>query len=92
MNNPFAEIYERLGNIEGFLLALDEKLTTSIKTEPDADRWEQGVQVVVEETGLKPQTVYQKISKIPHRKLHGKLYFNRAQLREYIAQEGRETK
>ena len=28
MNNPFAEIYERLGTIEGFLLALDEKLTT----------------------------------------------------------------
>lgn len=27
MSNPFAEIYERLGNIEGFLLALEDKLT-----------------------------------------------------------------
>ena len=55
---------------------------------PDADRWEQGIQVAVDEMGLKPQTVYQQISKIPHRKLHGKLYFNRVQLRAYIEREG----
>ena len=87
MNNPFAEIYERLHNIEGFLLNIDEKLTTPTPL-PDADRWEQGIQVAVDEMGLKPQTVYQQISKIPHRKLHGKLYFNRVQLRQYIAEEG----
>ena len=55
---------------------------------PDTDRWEQGVKVAVEETGLRPQTIYQQIGKIPHRKLHGKLYFNRVQLRAYIEREG----
>jgi hypothetical protein len=87
MNNPFAEICERLHNIEGFLLNIDEKLTTPTPL-PDTDRWEQGVKVAVEETGLKVQTVYQQISKLPHRKLHGKLYFNRVQLRAYIEREG----
>lgn len=38
MSNPFAEIYERLGNIEGFLLALEDKLTPTTPppvAEPD---------------------------------------------------------
>jgi ABC-type metal ion transport system substrate-binding protein len=63
-------------------------LTTTATPVPDADRWEQGVKVAVEEMGIKPQTVYQQISKLPHRKLHGKLYFNRVQLRAYIEREG----
>lgn len=73
-------------------MALDEKLTTPPIPVPDADLWEQGVKVAVEETGLKAQTVYQNINKIPHRKLHGKLYFNRVQLRAYIEREGGQAK
>lgn len=87
MNNPFAEIYERLEIIENTLLAIDKKLSTLPTLIPDADRWESGVQVAVEETGLKSQSVYQNIDKLPHRKIHGKLYFNRAQLRAYISGE-----
>jgi hypothetical protein len=64
-------------------------LTTTPPTpNADRDRWEQGVQVAVEEMGLRPQSVYQNIEKIPHRKIHGKLYFNRVQLRAYIEREG----
>lgn len=60
-------------------------------TSQDTDRWEQGVGVAAEELGWAKQTVYQNIDRLPRKKLHGKLYFNRKQLREFIAQEGRAT-
>lgn len=75
--------------IDAVLDALEGiKLPTPPTPNADRDRWEQGVGVAVEETGLKAQSVYQNIEKIPHRKVHGKLYFNRVQLREYIEKEG----
>lgn len=67
---------------------LDELKAATSKSEPTASRWEQGVQIAVEELGWKAQTVYQNIDKLPHRKLHGKLYFNREQLQNYIENEG----
>ena len=86
-NNPFTEIAERLHNIEGFLLNLDERLIAPT-TAPDADQWQQGAEFAAKELGLKVQTVYQQIDKIPHRKIHGKLYFKRSQLQNYIEQKG----
>ena len=53
------------------------------------EKYECGVQVACDELGTKSQTIYQNIDKIPHRKLHGKLYFNRAELQEYIKNEGK---
>ncbi|MEI7587155.1 hypothetical protein [Runella sp.] len=91
MQNPFEIIASRLSNIEELLLDIKHGELNPAPAPPplsDADRWEQGIQVAVDEMGLKPQTVYQQISKIPHRKLHGKLYFNRVQLRAYIEREG----
>lgn len=87
-SNPFAEIYERLHNIEGLLLAFDERLPDRPAPTPNPDRWEQGVNIAAEELGWKNQTVYQNIDKLPHRKLHGKLYFNRVELQKYIAEGG----
>ena len=55
----------------------------------EGEKYEPGVQVACEELGTKPQTIYQNIENIPHRKLHGKLYFNRAELQEYIRNEGK---
>lgn len=55
---------------------------------PEQDRYEQGVNVACEELGTKSQTIYQNIDRIPHRKLHGKLYFNRAELQRYINLQG----
>ena len=57
-------------------------------TAPDADQWQQGAEFAAKELGLKVQTVYQQIDKIPHRKIHGKLYFKRSQLQNYIEQKG----
>lgn len=88
MQNPFEIIASRLSNIEELLLDIKHGSLLPTQQQPDTDRWEQGVKIAVEETGLKAQTIYQKINTIPHRKLHGKLYFNRVQLRAYIEREG----
>jgi hypothetical protein len=58
-------------------------------TLPDYNKYEQGVKVAMEELNWKEQTVYQNIDKLPKKKLHGKLYFNRAELQEYIKNEGK---
>jgi hypothetical protein len=50
----------------------------------DQNRYEAGVKVACEVLDTKAQTIYQNIEKIPHKKIHGKLYFNRAELQEYI--------
>ena len=58
----------------------------------DGEKYECGVQVACEELGVKPQTIYQNIDTIPCRKIHGKLYFNRAELQKYIQNEGQKNK
>jgi hypothetical protein len=87
MQNPFENIDSRLQTIESYLVKFDDRFTApSNHNQPD--RYECGVQVACEELGTKPQTIYQNIENIPHRKLHGKLYFNRAELQQYIKNEG----
>lgn len=58
----------------------------------NGDKYECGVQVACEELGTKTQTIYQNIDTIPHRKLHGKLYFCRTELQAYIRNEGQKNK
>ena len=55
------------------------------------DRYEAGVKVACEVLNTKAQTIYQNIDKIPHKKIHGKLYFCRAELQEYIKSEGKKS-
>ncbi|WP_428657691.1 helix-turn-helix domain-containing protein [Runella sp.] len=86
MNNPFAEIYERLGNIEGFLLALNEKLTTT-PPQPTDDKLYLSAKEAAEFMGIKLQTLYQNIERVPHVKKHGKLLFTRDGLISYIEQK-----
>lgn len=85
--NPFFVIHqELLGQRQ-----LIEKLIFNqmpVDTQHDVNKYQQGVNVACEELGAKPQTIYQNIDKIPHRKIHGKLYFSRAELQEYIRNEG----
>lgn len=85
-NNPFAEIYERLGNIEGFLLALDEKLSaTSIP--PTESKVYLSAKEAADFMGIKLQTLYQNIDRIPHVKKHGKLLFTRDGLIAYVEEK-----
>lgn len=86
-NNPFAEIYERLGNIEGFLLALDEKLTASPSQPPTDGKLYLSAKQAADFMGIKLQTLYQNIDRIPHLKKHGKLLFTRDGLIAYIEEK-----
>ncbi|AEI49716.1 helix-turn-helix domain-containing protein [Runella slithyformis] len=89
-NNPFAEIYERLGNIEGFLLALDEKLTTTT-LQPTTGKRYLTAKEAADFLGIKLQTLYQNIERIPHVKKHGKLHFSEVELVAYMEGGPNET-
>ena len=84
--NPFFVIHQELLEQR----TLIEKLIHNQQpvTLPDFDKYEPGVEVAMQETGAKKQTIYQNIDKIPHKKMFGKLYFNRAELQAYIRNEG----
>lgn len=84
--NPFFVILQAIEKQN----ALIEKLIHNQKSieSHDLDKYEQGVKVAMEELNWKEQTVYQNIDKLPKKKLHGKLYFSRAELQEYIRSEG----
>lgn len=86
--NPFFVLHQEL--LEQRILI--EKLIYNQQSVslPDYDKWEPGVEVAMEETGAKKQTIYQNIGKIPHKKMFGKLYFNRAELRNYIKNQGKQ--
>ena len=86
MENPFETIARRLSTIEELLLDLKHKPSlASITTSPDEDKFI-GVQEAASFLNIKRQTVYQNIDKIPHEKRHGRLYFTRRQLRNYLNQ------
>lgn len=87
MNNPFAEIYERLGNIEGFLLALEDKLTQTTPPQPTDGKIYMSAKDAAEFMGIKLQTLYQNRDRIPHVKKFGKLAFTRDGLIEYMEQK-----
>ena len=84
--NPFFVIHQELLEQR----ALIEKIIHNQKTNEvsDLDKYEQGVKVAMEELNWKQATIYCNIDKLPHRKLHGKLYFNRTELQNYIRSEG----
>jgi hypothetical protein len=85
--NPFFLIQQDILEVK----SLVERLIHNQQpvTLPDFDKYESGVEVAMEELGVKRQSVYQSINKLPHKKMFGKLYFNRAELRNYIRNEGR---
>lgn len=89
-SNPFESIEIRFNQLESILLDIKHGPQNPNSSSPETpDRYEAGVNVACEELGVKPQTVYQNIDTIPCRKLHGKLYFNRAELQAYIRNEGK---
>lgn len=57
---------------------------------PDFDKYEE-IEIAIEELRCKRQTIYQNIDKIPHKKVHGRLLFNRTELRNYIKSDGKKS-
>ena len=88
MNNPFETINDRLTGIEQLLFELKQTMPIQQATTQIEDKYEAGIAVAVQELGLQPQSIYQQIRRIPHRKMFGKLYFNRRELREFLANGG----
>ncbi|GAA4399826.1 excisionase family DNA-binding protein [Nibrella viscosa] len=64
--------------------------TSANPANPDADERPLSVKEAAEFLGIAPQTVYQNIDKIPHRKRFGRLFFFKSELLEYLnAGEGK---
>jgi hypothetical protein len=84
--NPFFAIQQDILEVK----SLVERLIHNQQpvTLPDFDKYEE-IEVAVEELKCKKQTIYQNIDKIPHKKVHGRLLFNVAELRNYIKNEGK---
>jgi hypothetical protein len=87
--NPHAEIMEELRSqrqmLEQFIYQQQP-----INIHSDIDKYVQGLEMPKRVLGCKSgQMIYQNIGKIPHRKIHGKLYFNERELQEYIRSEGK---
>ena len=85
--NPFFVLHQELLEQRQLI----EKLIfnqTPLNVQHDVNKYECGVHVACEELGTKPQTVCQNIGNIPNKKIHGKLYFCRAELQAYIKREG----
>ena len=93
MNNPFEFLNSRLSTIESLLLDLKHNQnltpphTTTTTTQgnkyltaSDASKF----------LGIAKQTLYQSISKVPHTKRFGKLYFLESDLTAYL--EGGQSK
>ena len=84
MSNPFAEIYERLHNIEGLLLILDGKLENTPTAQPATGKRYLNAAEAAAFMGIKLQTLYQNIEKVPHVKQFGKLAFLESDLVAYM--------
>lgn len=86
MENPFQPINNRLTNLEGLTLEILQLLrsTTPHTSDSSTDETPLDVAQAADFLNVSKQTIYQNISRIPHRKRHGKLYFFRPELTDYL--------
>lgn len=85
MQNPFEPINNRLNNLEALVLeALILLRSTATGQSSIDDETPLNVKEAAEFLNVSRQTVYQNIAKIPHRKRHGRLYFYKAELIDYL--------
>ncbi|WP_420146950.1 helix-turn-helix domain-containing protein [Spirosoma sp.] len=87
MNNPFEPINERLSNLEAWalemLVLLRNPAINQLKVDEEIPLT---IQQAADFLKVSRQTIYQNITKIPHRKRHGRLYFFKAELADYLNQ------
>lgn len=85
IENPFADIARRLDLIEARQAETLQLLRSTTNSQPTTDdETPLTVQQAADFLNVSRQTVYQNIAKIPHRKRHGRLYFFKAELAEYL--------
>jgi hypothetical protein len=83
MNNPFDSISARLSNLEALTLETLSCLRTPSPPAPEVG----GISLAQEVTRLSKARIYALVSArdIPHSKRGNKLYFNRAELLEWVS-------
>ena len=84
--NPFFAIQQDILEVKSLIERLIYNQQPVIV--PDHDKYE-GIEIAVEELKCAKQTIYCNIDRIPHKKVHGRLLFNRVELRNYIKKEGK---
>ena len=67
--------------VQTLIEQLHQKPLTAAKTD---DETPLSIQQAAEFLNVSRQTIYQNIAKIPHRKRHGRLYFFRTELADYL--------
>jgi len=89
MQNPFEIISARLSNLEALTLEALQCLRTPATMLTEVG----GIEIAQEVTRLSKPRIYALVSArgIPHAKRGNKLYFNRAELLEWVAQGKRTT-
>lgn len=87
MQNPFEIIASRLSNIEELLLDIKHG-SLSPPPQPTDGKLYLSAKEAAEFMGIRLQTLYQNIGRVPHVKKHGKLLFTRDGLVKYIEEGG----
>ena len=84
--NPFFAIQQDILEVKSLI----ERLIHNQQpvSMPDFDKYE-GIEMAIQELGCAKATIYCNVDKIPHKKVHGRLLFNRQELRNYIRNEGK---
>lgn len=91
MNNPFEPINARLNNLEALTLEVLQLLRRTPSSSADETG---GLALAREVTGLSNARIYALVSAraIPHAKRGNRLFFNRAELLDWIKQGKRDEK
>lgn len=81
----FEQLPEAIYNLSLELLEIKQLLTQRSTPAPTADNETPlTIQQAADFLNVSRQTIYQNIAKIPHRKRHGRLYFFKTELAEYL--------
>jgi|GEM_PF-3911746 len=80
----FQRLQTDVTECRNLLLTIQARLDAQpVSKEPDEET-PLTVQQAADFLGIAPQTVYQRIKELPHKKRFGRLYFFRSQLNEYL--------
>ena len=84
MTVDFQRLQNEVSDCRALLLQLQSRFDAQpVNKEPDEET-PLTVSQAADFLGIAPQTVYQRIKDLPHKKRFGRLYFFRSQLTEYL--------
>ena len=90
MTVDFQKLQQDVSDIRVMLQLLNTRLDSKPVTITSSEETPLSAQQAADFLGIAPQTLYQNVKKIPHRKRFGKLYFFPSDLREYLKEGSKE--